>query len=58
MLGLNTAALWAPNKPTLAQDITPVHRAEQLVCPRLGTAPPDAALDKPLMTSGNVHVVR
>ena len=40
MLGLNTAALGAPNKPALAQDITLVHRAEQLVCPRLGRRHP------------------
>jgi len=40
VLGLNTAALGAPNKPTLAQDITPVHRAEQLAGPRLGRRHP------------------
>jgi len=40
VLGLNTAALGAPNKPTLAQDINPVHRAEQLAGPRLGRRHP------------------
>ncbi len=40
MLGLNTAALGAPNKPTLAQDITLVHHAAQLAGPRLGRRHP------------------